>query len=119
MKAKRRELSSRSSLPGGFFPGRRQDSACNNGHDKGDVPADFAHAGRCASSVSVIGEAAASISAEFQKAVEGCMAGGVAISGNLVVHQYWQVDLDRVWGIVKKDLARTRAEAQAGWGGSR
>jgi uncharacterized protein with HEPN domain len=29
---------------------------------------------------------------------------GVVAFRNLVVHQYWQVDLDRVWGIVKKDL---------------
>jgi uncharacterized protein with HEPN domain len=67
--------------------------------------------------LSVIGEAAASISAEFQKAVEGVQWRGVVAFRNLVVHQYWQVDLDRVWGIVKKDLpelVRTLKLAGAG-----
>ena|SRR5450432_1459325 len=54
--------------------------------------------------LSVIGEAAASMSDEFKMTIDDLQWRGVVAFRNLVIHHYWQVDLDRVWGIAKKDV---------------
>ena len=54
--------------------------------------------------IEVIGEAAAQVAAEFQKAHPEVPWAVIVGMRNRLIHAYFDVDLDRVWDTVKDDL---------------
>jgi uncharacterized protein with HEPN domain len=52
----------------------------------------------------IIGEACRSLSAEFRAAHPEDVWAQAAGLRNVIVHQYFGVDLDIVWGVIERDL---------------
>jgi uncharacterized protein with HEPN domain len=60
--------------------------------------------------IQVIGEAANSISPEFQKQHKKIPWKDIIAMRHLLVHQYFGIDLDEVWTTAHDDLPRLRME---------
>ena len=61
----------------------------------------------------VIGEAAAKISKEFKSLHPGVAWAQLATMRNLLVHEYFDIDLEEVWSAVENDLADLKTKIQA------
>jgi uncharacterized protein with HEPN domain len=58
--------------------------------------------------IQIIGEAAASLSQAFRDRYPAVPWGDIVSMRNVLVHQYFGIDLDEVWSTVVTDLPRLR-----------
>ena len=61
----------------------------------------------------VIGEAASQISEQTQSRYPDIPWRKIVAMRNLVVHAYYKVDLDEVWGAVERDIPALKAQVAA------
>jgi uncharacterized protein with HEPN domain len=62
--------------------------------------------------LTVIGEAAAALSEETYVRLSSLPPKLPKGQRNIIVHEYWRIDLDLVWGTVAADLPPLRAEIE-------
>jgi len=55
--------------------------------------------------IEIVGEAARNISTEFKAAHPEIPWSGIIGMRNQLIHEYFRVDSDKVWEVVKKDMA--------------
>jgi uncharacterized protein with HEPN domain len=62
--------------------------------------------------IQIVGEAAAQISEDFKARHPEVPWKAIAGMRNIVVHQYFGIDLDQVWQVVEKDIPSLKRDVQ-------
>lgn len=61
----------------------------------------------------IIGEAVRGLSEEFREANDGVPWSQIAAMRNILVHDYFGIDVDEVWSAVERDIPRLKAKITA------
>lgn len=93
--------------PNGYCTRNNQNAyKFSQGRRRGDLDRDDQFALAIVRLLEIIGEAARSVSEETRNRYESIPWNQIAAARNRLIHGYFDVDFDVVWGIISQDLPR-------------